>query len=298
MVCDEKIAATGNSNGRLMLFIMELSDDDYVVKRALDLGEAGKCAVHSMICKDGSVYLADSFNNKIYGYNSLNGEFMETTAGRDPRHMCILGESMYVANFESDNISVIDLSCFMLTESIPAGIKTHDVIADEEKKILYTSCYEENMVIEYSLENEKTRRFETDGKPMHLSLQGDSLIVMTYFVNGNVHTKINFIDTAASKLSHVAEIDGLASDMALDENKNTLYVLNIVDKSMYVIDMNSKKIINKIFLGGYPESLDLGEKYIYVTNSKKRQIAAVSKDNLTVENIVDLNFVPSCIKVI
>ncbi|MDW5298921.1 MAG: hypothetical protein SA378_02105, partial [Sedimentibacter sp.] len=151
MKCDDKVVATGVSQGRLMLFIIELCGDDYFCKKAVNFGGIGKFAIHSIINFEDTVYLADSYNNKIYKYNYIMNEIQETTVGRDPRHMFINNDIMYVANFESDNISVIDLSNFTLTESIPAGIKTHDIVLSEDKKKLYTTSYEENEVIEYNL---------------------------------------------------------------------------------------------------------------------------------------------------
>lgn len=296
MICDEKVAATGISNGRLMLFLMELFGDEYICKRAVDLSSLEKASLHSIITHDNSVYLADSFNNKIYKYDFRSGEFSETTVGRDPRHMYIYNGAMYVSNFDSDNVSVIDLSTFTLAESIPAGIKTHDVIVDEKNKMLYTTCYEENMVIEYSMTDENIQHFITDGKPMHLSLSNECLIVMTYFVNGNVHTKINFVDIQKSALDDVVEIEGLASDFCM--NNNIIYIINIVDKSLYIIDSIQRKIIKKIFLGGYPESISVGHKNVYVTNSKKSQIVSVDKESLTINGTIELNFVPDLIKVI
>nr|WP_300095679.1 YncE family protein [Sedimentibacter sp.] len=294
MICDEKVAATGISNGRLMLFLMELCGDDYICKKALDLSRLEKAAIHSIITHGNSVYMADSFNNKIYKYDFSDGEFSETTVGRDPRHMFIYNGAMYVSNFDSDNISVIDLSTFTLTESIPAGIKPHDVIVAEKDKMLYTTCYEENIVIEYNLLNEKKRYFTTDGKPMHLVLSDDSLIVMTYFVNGNVHTKINFMDLHSADVRDVIEIEGLASDFLL--NNNMIYIINIVDKSIYIVDALKRKIMKKIYLGGYPESISSGNKNIYVTNSKKNQIVSIDKESFTINGTIELNFVPDCIK--
>ena len=173
---DEKIVTTGTSLGKLFIFIIELYKDDYSVNKALNLGPSDGFAIHSLECFDGSVYMADSYNNKIYKFDGRNN-FFETNVGRDPRHMCRDKDNIYVANFESDNISIIDYDTFTLTGLIPAGIKAHDVKYSEIYKSLYVSCYEENEVAEYNLDTGKTRRFKTDGKPMHIYLLEDTLIV-------------------------------------------------------------------------------------------------------------------------
>ncbi len=298
MKYDDKVSLIGIYQGRLMLFIMELFSEEYICKRCVNLGKNDKLAIHSIINSGNSVYLADSHNNKIYRYNYILNEFSDVTVGRDPRHMAVDKENMYVANFESDNISVIELSNFTLTESIPAGIKPHDVLFDMNNDKLYTCCYEENEIIEYSGNKEIIRRFTTEGKPMHMFMLDDCLIVMTYFVNGNVHTKINFIDIESNKIKKTVLIEGLASDFDIDYKRQLLFLINIDDKNIYIIDAVKKEILKTIFVGGYPESLTVGTDNIYVTNSKKNHITVVESDKLTASKVINLEFTPSCIKVI
>ncbi|MGD9570209.1 MAG: YncE family protein [Sedimentibacter sp.] len=298
MKYDDKVSVTGTYQGRLMLFIMELREEDYICEKAVNLGKEDKLAVHSIINSGNSVYLSDSYNNKIYKYDYTLNELYEETVGRDPRHMCIVSDNMYVANFESDNISIIDMTNFGLTGSIPAGIKPHDILYSENNDKLYTCCYEENEIIEYSAAQEIKRRFTTDGKPMHMFVHDGCIILMSYFANGNVHTKINFINIQDGKIEKVIVIDGLASDFDIDYKRNLLYVINIEDKRLYIIDLTKKETVKTIFLGGYPESLTVGEKYVYITNSKKNQIISVDSDSLTIDRLIDLNFTPSCIKII
>ena len=297
-VYDEKIVTTGISRGRLLMLIMELCEDNYALKKVVNLGLSDSLAIHSIAFFENSVYMADSFNNKIYKYDGKSNDLSETNVGRDPRHMCLDNENIYVANFESDNISIIDLNSFALTGSIPAGIKAHDVVYSQKNNSLYTSCYEENEVVEYAIDNGLRRSFKTDGKPMHLFLLNDTIIAMTYHVNGNIHTKINFINLKDGNIEDIIIIEGLASDFLLDYENNMLYILNIVDKSLYIVNESLREIVKKVYLGGYPESVSCGGNNIYVTNSKKQQITVIEKKGYNIARSIDLQFVPDLIKVI
>ncbi|WP_326909201.1 YncE family protein [Sedimentibacter sp. MB31-C6] len=294
----EKVVVTGFSQNRYLLMLLELSENNYICNKVIGFSTTEKIAVHSILSSGNIVYLADSFNNKIYKYNFDNYEFDETTVGRDPRHMCLNNENMFVTNFESDSISVIDLEDFTLTGSIPADIKPHDTICNGKINKLYTSCYEENKILEYDLSNGIKRYFYTEGKPMHLFLSEKNIIVMTYYVNGCLYTKINFINTDTGKMEKVIDIEGLISNFELDIRSDLLYLINIVEKSIYIIDVKKREIVKQIFLGGYPEGLTFTVDKILVTNSKKNQINIIDKETLTVLNNIDLNFIPECIKAI
>lgn len=295
----EKLVVTGYSQNKYILFLLGLTADyNYECIKVLPFTDMEKISIHSILNVDNAIYLADSFNNKIYKYDLCINECNETTAGRDPRHICMNNNNIYVTNFESDNISIIDNTSFELVGSIPAGIKPHDIKYSEKGNMLYTSCYEENKIIEYNLSSGSFRYFTTDGKPMHIYVDENKIIAMTYFVNGNIYSKINFLDIDSKIIEDVIKIKGLASDIEYDIKNQLLYVINIEDKSLYIIDTKKRSIIKRIYLGGYPESLSCGAEYIYVTNSKKKQIAIIDIATLSIYKNIDIEFTPDCIKVI
>lgn len=299
MNCIEKVVVTGYSKNRYLIMLLELTDEyNYECKKIFNFTDIERIATHSILCEGNIVYLVDSYNNKVSMFDFNFNQYEETTVGRDPRHLCINDENIYVTNFESDNISVIDLESFTLTGSIPAGIKPHDITFCKQNNCLYTSCYEENQIIEYDLQGGINKYFNTDGKPMHFFVKDNGIIAMTYFANGNIYTKINFINIETGKIEDVIKIKGLASDMDLDIENNLLYVINIEDKSLYIIDTKKRNILKRIFIGGYPEGLSFGDNNIYITNSKKNQISIIDIATfLTIKNI-NLEFSPVCIKVV
>lgn len=293
----EKVVVTGYFRDRFITAVLLLPDDDsYECKKILFFTDTEKTSIHSIDISNSSIYMVDSFNNKIYKYDLDFNEQLETTAGRDPRHLFICNENIYVSNFESDNISVIDSESFSLTGSIPAGIKPHDIKFYEEDKLLYVSCYEENKIMEFDVQSGKSSYIDTDGKPMHIFIDESSIISQTYFVNGNIYSKINFINKNTHEVEHVIKIKGLSSDVDYDIKNKLLYVINIDDKSLYIIDTIKRSILKKIYIGGYPESLSHSSDNIYVTNSKKNQITIIDIQALSVLKNIGLEFSPGCIK--
>jgi YVTN family beta-propeller protein len=295
----DNVVVTGYSQNRYMIMLLELRDEDnYVCKKIFNFTDMERIATHSIISEDNIVYLVDSHNNKINKFDFNSNKYKGTTVGRDPRHLCKNDENIYVTNFESDNISVIDIENFTLTGSIPAGIKPHDIKLCESNNYLYISCYEENHIIECDLQGSIKNYFNTEGKPMHFFVENKNIIAMTYYTNGSIYTKINFINLITGEIEDVIKIKGLASDMDYDIKNNLLYVINIDDKSLYIIDTKKRNILKRIFIGGYPEGLSFGENNIYVTNSKKNQISVIDIATFFITRNIDLEFSPACIKVV
>lgn len=295
MNLNETCFVTGYSKDKFMIMELELNKTNYLCKTIYCFKGMDKILIHSLEDLDESIYLIDSFNDKLYKYNKER-TLLEIAVGRDPRHMCFDEKNIYVTNFESDSISIIDLETFSLTGSIPTGIKPHDISCNSG--ILYVTCYEENKILEYNLENEYNRYFTTSGKPMHISVMEDIIIVMTYSLDDKIDTKVNFINKTTGMIEDIIEIEELCSNFDIDKKNNQLYITNIVDKSLYIIDINNRIIEKTIFLGGYPEDISHSEKNIYVTNSKKNQIIVVDKKTKQVSANIDLEFIPECIKII
>ena len=295
----ENVAVSGVSQDKFILLTLGIKDDgSYESNKILYFTDTEKKVIHSIFYSNNVVYMVDSFNNKIIKYNYASNVCSDVTVGRDPRHMCLNNkDNIYVTNFESDNISIIDNISFTLAGSIPAGIKPHDIKYYDKNNKLYVSCYEENQIIELNPNNGDTKCFYTDGKPMHIFID-DILIAMTYYANGSVYFKINFLNIETNRIEDIIKIKGLASDMEYDYINKILYVINIDDKSIYIIDAIKRKIIKIIQLGGYPESLSVGEKYLLVTNSKKKIITLIDIETLTIYKNIELEFTPDCIKII
>jgi YVTN family beta-propeller protein len=195
MDCIDNIIVTGYSQNRYLIMILELTDENnYICKKILNFTDVEKIITHSILREVNFIYLVDSYNDKVSKFDLNLKQYEETTVGRDPRHLCVENKNIYVTNFESDNISIIDLESFTLTGSIPTGIKPHDIKISKQNNCIYISCYEENQILEYDLQGGIRKYIDTDGKPMHFFIEKNDIIAMTYFTNGNIYTKINFIN--------------------------------------------------------------------------------------------------------
>ena len=118
----ERICVSGSKNGRFLTLVIDTDGTDLAVRRVFCLPEGKETAVHSILCTDEYIYMADAYNDSIYRLSMSNRDNQELTVGRDPRHMALYGGCICITNFESDNISIVDADSFTLAGSIPADI--------------------------------------------------------------------------------------------------------------------------------------------------------------------------------
>ena len=194
-----------------------------------------------------------------------------------------------------NSVSVIDIEKLYLIESVPAGIKPHDIVIDHCNKKVYIASYEENLIIGYENNTKKRTLYKTEGKPIHVDIYKNRLFVLTYILNGNVASTLNIIDTKNNTIKKQCEIKGLVTNIKYDPFFDSVYMINIEDRYLYCADLLKKEIKKIVFLGGYPEDIVIGNKKIFITNSKKKSLIIIDRKSRKIEDCITLGFSPECI---
>lgn len=298
MKLTDKILISGCCNKRTIIAIIKVYDNDTSEYEKILLGKTNCIyGLHSLyICGD-NIFAVDSYNGLIYSYNLEKKDFKQTVVGKDPRHIAKIDNNLYITNFESDNLSVIDCKKFFLSASIPMGIKPHDIIEEVETKRIYATCYEQNYILEYDTITGERSKFKIKGKPIHMDKYEDDLYVISYHLNGNIKSKLSIIDTCNKDTKELCEIKGFVTSIKFDKKYKTLYMINIEDRFLYSYDLSLKKPCKLSYLGGYPEDIDIGQESVYITNSKKKSLTKINRKTKELTAIIDLSFIPECIKV-
>lgn len=295
MEINNKLVISGCFEKKKIVSIININNNlEYTYERILFLNEKSSCSVHSMLCVGEQIYIVDSFNGLVYKYDFINNKSNKIAVGKDPRHIAKLGNKLYITNFESNSISVIDINKFSLIESVPAGIKPHDIICHDNSKKIFVTCYEENQIIEYIGKTSDKTIMLTKGKPIHIQNNEDNVFVLSYILKGNVKSKLNIIDIKKRILKNSYIVEGLVTNIKYDKDNECIYMINIEDRYLYKVDLLKDKTNKACYLGGYPEDIDISDDYIYVTNSNNKSLTIINKLSGQIENIIDLLFTPEC----
>lgn len=282
----EEFIVVGSKDNSIYIVKIDYEHENYIIENVFNKNNNSNIMLHSCLLQENTLYMLDSYNNMLIKYDIKKDEYFECYTGKDPRHICKFGDSIYVTNFESDSISIIDDKSCCLTGTISVSSKPHDITVNNLNNKLYVACYEENEILEYDIAKSEKRYIELAEKPMHLILSNNYLYVMVYKVNGNTSSEIYIINLDNHVVEKKYHIDEMTNNFTYDADTKTIYILAIESGTVYSIDLNNEQIKKQIHLNGYLENVFVSNKHLYIANSSRNNISIIDKFNY--RHIIDI----------
>ncbi|MDF2736281.1 MAG: repeat-containing protein [Nitrososphaeraceae archaeon] len=194
---------------------------------------------------------------------------------------------LYVANTDSDTVSVIDGTKKEIKEQFKVGHKPRDIAIHTENNIMYVSNSMSNTVNIIDLENKSIKNITTEGKyPVGLAVNERTNLV--YVANTDSNT-VSVINGTTNKVDSTIKVGNSPSGVAVDANKNLVYVTNYRDGSLSVINGTTNKVDSTIKIGNTPSgvAVDANKNLVYVTNYRDDTISVI--DALDQKNLGNIN---------
>ena len=193
---------------------------------------------------------------------------------------------LFVANTDSDTVSVIDGTKKEIKEQFKVGHKPRDIAIHTENNIMYVSNSMSNTVNIIDLENKSIKNITTEGKyPVGLTVNERTNLV--YVANTDSNT-VSVINGTTNKVDSTIKVGNSPNGVAVDANKNLVYVTNYRDDTISVIDAIDQKNlgninINRDFPGNGPTAIavDSNNNLIYILNMFTDNISVIDTDLIT-----------------
>ncbi|QSX06891.1 hypothetical protein JYG23_05445 [Sedimentibacter sp. zth1] len=295
---NKNLIIIGSENNVINIVEIKVNNKGNIkVDKKFQILKSSSIMLHSCIISNNILYILDSFNSVMIRCNLYTNSYCECCTGKDPRHLCKYLDNIYITNFESDSVSIVDADSCTQTGIIKVCMKPHDIISNNDNKI-YVSCYEENCILEYDITNYNKKYYYINGKPMHLIIDENRLYVLSYLVNENMQSEINIINLETGVTDKTFFIEEITNNFIIDKDNNRLMVLSIEKGRLYIIDINTGEIIKQIHLKGYLEDVSVDNKYIYIANSNKSSVTLIDKITYEKINTIYFDFQPLYIKIV
>ncbi len=220
----------------------------------------------------------------LIGLTSLSGvrlsQIKKIKVGDSPTYAAISpdGRLLFVANFASDEISVIDTATHRTTKKFYGGHEPVGIAITPDADKIFVTNLAGGLV---KVINAKTYEIEDDIKvgdtPSNITIspRGRQAFVTNYG-RGKIG-RIDFIDTSTHRVLGEVEVGVRPLAAAVSELGDRLYVVCGGSNDLYIIDIAGRKVLEILPVGQAPDALALSPdgNTLYVSNSGTHDVSIV-----------------------
>jgi len=191
-----------------------------------------------------SVFNVDYANNKMT-YDK------DVAVGTSPRAFAFDsgGANLYVANYDSSNVSVVNASSLAVTATIPLATSQPRAFA-LVGTTMYVACSGGNQigVINTTKPTDKPTQIQVGDRPFHLTLNQNKTLLFVCNFGANT---VSVIDTSNNQVVNTLTVGNAPSSAKITEDGSMMFVSNYCDKTLTVVDLtnNQQSVINTVDLG-------------------------------------------------
>jgi YVTN family beta-propeller protein len=202
---------------------------------------------------------------------------------------------LYVANFESDNVSILNATGVVGT--VPVGVSPIAVVADPGSGDVYVVNYgnldDVNSTISVLSGDSEVRSFpvEPDSGPDALAF--DAATSRLFVVNEYLDNVSEYNPTNGSLIGSFS-VGADPVGITLDPDNQELYVLDRLDDAVDVSSAAMLQVVTNVSVGDNPEAIsyDPANGLVYVANSGDNDLSAIDPSTDTVLGTLAVGLAP------
>jgi YVTN family beta-propeller protein len=215
-------------------------------------------------------------NNVTHGYLMTGGPFA------------------YVANINSNTVSVIDIQSTLPVSTIPVGSGPWGVaISPNGQQAYVTNNHGNNVSVINTVSNTVTATISVQSSPFGVAFTPDG--TQAYVVNGSSNS-VSVIDTASQTVVATVQVQSspVAVAMALTSNGTFAYVTNSGSNTVSVISVGSNSVVQTIQVGSGPRwvATTPNSSLAYVENAGSNNVSVISVASNTVTSTIPVGSGP------
>jgi len=253
-----------------------------------------------LILKDNMLYLLEqgNFNSagKIYLLDTGGAVDVSSSIGTNPYSLTIANDKVYITNGPSNNVSVLNLSIWQVTGSIPVGTYPQEIISGGGKVFVcntsvYQGATDSTVSVIDAATDQVVHTIKVRQTPSSLAFTNDGKLLIG--CPGTSATGIIYkydIDTY-SRLDSFVISNGFASgfdrDIRVDPNNDNIYFLCYTNN---VVKLNLSTKQSELFITNQNAATEIWTGYNFDAVNGKHYVAN-AKDFVTSGSLIvfDLN---------
>jgi len=239
--------------------------------------------------RQGNLYCTNVYDNSILKIDLNERRVVDIVAvGKNPTCIKYFENNLFIANSDSNSISIIDVGGFTLTENIQVGGKPIDIEIDEKaRKVYIASYYGQSIEVIDLISHDKTS-IKIKNNPVKMIIEDNLLFILTHINNGVMDiSNISIVDIANNMEIDNTNLKGIFNDMIIISGREIVFVTNMGNGYLYRMDIEKRDLSSKTYLSGMPNKLNWnGENILFITNTSNNVLTLFDINlNKVIENI-------------
>jgi gliding motility-associated-like protein len=239
----------------------------------------GACA-YTWVNDNPVIGLAKSGSGNIPAFTAVNTGTtpIKATITATP----VLSAFAYIANYGSNNVSVISTVSNSVIATIPVGSNPFGVSVSQDGTLVYITNEGDNTVSVIDTKtNMVTAIIPVGSGPKGVIVSADGTRV---YVANSVSNTISVIDAATKSVLNTITVGQAPYGVTVSPDGTRVYVTNYNSKSVSVVDPSSNNVVATVPVGDSPTGITVSAdgKSVYVSNLGARTVMTIS----TASNLV------------
>ncbi|KXZ40297.1 40-residue YVTN family beta-propeller repeat-containing protein [Alkalithermobacter thermoalcaliphilus JW-YL-7 = DSM 7308] len=208
---------------------------------------------------DGTLYILDLNTKTIKDNICIGSNLSQVVLYND--------QELFIANEDSNSIYIFDIKSLTPIGIIGVDNMPHGMILDEKSSKLYVPCDNTILIID-CFEKAIYKKKIIGYNPWHLKIDEKTIYIITKY------GKLVGMDIEKFEVIFVLDSFKAAVEIAINSEKDELYITDLCDKSVTIINKKTYKIIEKIMITGNPLGIDISKdnKYAFISDIKENNI--------------------------
>lgn len=243
---------------------------------------------HSLELYDDNIVVANNYNNSISIISLCDfKELKNLYIGAHPNDISIIGKTLYVTCGEADSVILYNLENERIEFQIPTGRFPHDIILFKEKNMLFVSNIGDNSISVIEAEsNSIVKTIEVESTPLKIVVSKNRhyLYVCMSYLGYDQDGYVGVISLENLKL--IDRIRVGYSPVDLFEDNGYLYISNLCEGSISIVNINKMSEEKKIYVGGMPRGILKMNETIYSGDYQNGIVNAINLKEKKIKAIV------------
>ncbi len=217
----------------------------------------------------GLIYCTNNYNNSIFKIGMESKKVLDILhVGSFPTCIKYFKEHLFIANTDSNSISIVEEKSFSLIENIPVGEKPMDIEIDETNMKIYvvnSNGYSMNII---DLKGKDNKLIRLNNNPVKIILEEESILILSIVNNGiTSSSNISIMDRRSYKIQQSIDFKGIFSTMLKINGSEIIFITNMDNGYLYRMDIIRGDLLSKTYLKGMPNKLEWDrDNTIFISN--------------------------------